>query len=125
MRAADLAGAELLAGLIETLHARPDLTTGVLLEHYRGHEWARWLDVLAHDEPVLSDPAGLREEFAACLQWMSHHAGRRRAQRRLDELKRRHPSALDADERRELAELAGGGSRTRQEPAGRDRGPTG
>ena len=125
VRAADLAGAELLAGLIETLHARPDLTTGVLLEHYRGHEWARWLDVLAHDEPVLSDPAGLREEFTACLQWMSDHAGRRRAQRRLDELKRRHPSALDADERRELAELAGGGSRTGQDPAGRDRGSAG
>ena len=114
VRAADLAGAELLAGLIETLHARPDLTTGVLLEHYRGHEWARWLDVLAHDEPVLSDPVGLREEFAACLQWMSYHAGRRRAQRRLDELKRRHPSALDADERRELAELTRGAQSRRR-----------
>ena len=105
VRAADVAGAELLAGLIETLHGRPDLTTGVLLEHYRDHEWARWLEVLAHREPGLSDPDGLREEFAGCLRWVSDHVGRRREQHRLGELKRRHPSDLSEEERRELTEL--------------------
>ena len=107
VRAADVAGAELLAGLIETLHARPDLTTGVLLEHYRDHEWARWLGVLAHGEPGLSDPDRLREEFTDCLRWVSDHVRRRRAQRRLDELKRRRPSDLSEEERRELTALAG------------------
>ena len=36
LRGTDVAGADLLAELIELLHARPELTTGVLLEHYRG-----------------------------------------------------------------------------------------
>ena len=107
VRAADIAGVELLAGLVETLHARPDLTTGVLLEHYRDHEWARWLGVLAHGEPGLSDPERLRDEFAGCLRWVSDHVGRRQAQRRLDELKRRRPSDLSEEERRELTALAG------------------
>ena len=116
VRAADVAGAELLAGLIETLHGRPDLTTGVLLEHYRDHEWARWLEVLAHREPGLSDPDGLREEFAGCLRWVSDHVGRRREQHRLGELKRRHPSDLSEEERRELTEL----TRAAQSRRGRD-----
>ena len=63
MRGSDVAGADLLADLVETLHARPDMTTGVLLEHFREHEWSRWLEVLAHSEPEISDPEGLREEF--------------------------------------------------------------
>ena len=108
MRAADVPGTDLLSGLIETLHANPDLTTGVLLEHYRGHEWARWLEALAHDEPGLSEPDKLRGEFADCLRWVSDHAGRRRAQHRLEALKRRHPSDLNAEERRELTELTRG-----------------
>ena len=108
MRAADVPGADLLSGLIETLHANPDLTTGAILEHYRGHEWARWLDALAHDEPGLSGPDELREEFADCLRWVSDHDGRRRAQHRLEALKRRHPSDLNAEERRELTDLARG-----------------
>ena len=108
MRAADVPGADLLSGLIETLHANPDLTTGAILEHYRGHEWARWLNALAHDEPGLSGPDELREEFADCLRWVSDHDGRRRAQHRLEALKRRHPSDLNAEERRELTDLARG-----------------
>ena len=115
VRTAGVAGAELLADLVETLHARPDLTTGVLLEHYRGHEWARWIDVLARGEPELSDPVGLRVEFVDCLRWMSGRAGRRRAQHRLEELKGRHPSELNEKERRELNELAGNAQRARGE----------
>ena len=106
MRGSDVAGADLLADLVETLHARPDLTTGVLLERFRKHEWSRWLEVLAHSEPQISDPEGLREEFAGCLRLVLERAEHRRAQRRLDELTKRHPSELSDDERRELTDLA-------------------
>ena len=40
IRGSDVAGAELLADVVETLHAHPDLTTGMLLERFRGHEWS-------------------------------------------------------------------------------------
>ena len=102
---ADVAGAELLADLIEILRARPDLTTGVLLEHYRDHEWSRWLQALAHSEPELSDPDKLREEFVGCLRLVSDRAEHYRAQRRIKELTNRRPSELNAEERRELTEL--------------------
>ena len=106
LRVSDVAGANLLADLVETLHARPDMTTGVLLERFREHEWSRWLEVLALSEPEISSPTGLREEFEGCLRLVLERAEHRRAQRRLDELTRRHPSELSDDERRELTELA-------------------
>ena len=105
VRTADVAGAELLADLIEILRVRPDLTTGVLLEHYREHEWSRWLQVLAHSEPELSDRDKLREEFVGCLRLVSDHAEHYRAQRRIKELTNRRPSELNDEERRELTEL--------------------
>ena len=105
MRHPEVAGAALLADLIETLHARPDMSTGALLEHFREHEWSRWLGVLAHGEPELSDPDRLRVEFDDCLRWVSGRVERHRARRRLEELKHRHPSELSERERRELTEL--------------------
>ena len=114
MRGSDVAGADLLADLVETLHARPDLTTGVLLERFREHEWSRWLEVLAHSEPQISDPEGLREEFAGCLRLVLERAAHHRARRRLDELTKRHPSELSDDERRELTDLAARRSRGRK-----------
>ena len=114
MRGSDVAGADLLADLVEALHARPYLTTGVLLERFREHEWSRWLEVLAHSEPQISDPEGLREEFAGCLRLVLERAEHRRAQRRLDELTKRHPSELSDDERRELTDLAARRSRGRR-----------
>ena len=120
VRAADVAGAELLAELIETLHARPDLTTGVLLEHYREHKWSRWIEVLAHNKPELSDPAGLRLEFVDCLRWVSARAERHRARRRIEELKNRHPSELNERERRELTDLTARRASNRGDTTGRD-----
>ena len=118
MRATDVAGANLLADLVEALHERPDLTTGVLLEHFRDHEWSRSLAVLAHNEPELSDLAGRREEFAGCLRLMLEHAEHHRARRRLEELTKRRPSELSDDERREFTELAAGRSSGREDGAG-------
>ena len=105
MRTADVADAELLGDLIETLHARPDLRTGGLIEHYRRHEWFRRIEALARSEPELSDPELLRGEFAGCLRWISDRVGHLGAQRRLEELKNRRPSELNDDERREFTEL--------------------
>ena len=113
MRSEDVAGAALLADLVETLHAHHDLSTGVLLEHYRAHEWARWLDALAHRGPELSDPEGLRVEFGHCVNRIREQVQNARARRRLEELKNRRPSQLSEGERREFAELAGRRSRER------------
>ena len=120
MRGADVAGADLLADLIETLHARPELTTGVLLEHFREHEWCRWLEVLAHSEPEISDPEGIRTEFVDCLRWVSERGGHHRARRRLEALKRRRPSELTDQERREFTELTARGTPRREDQDHRD-----
>ncbi len=120
VRGSDVAGADLLADLVETLHARPDLTTGVLLEHFREHQWSRWLEVLAHREPQISDPEGLRREFTGCLRLVRERGGQHRAQRRLDELTKRHPSELSDDERHELTDLAARRSRRRESAPRRD-----
>ena len=115
IRNAEVAGADLLAALVETLHTRPDLTTGVLLEHFRGHEWSRWLDVLAHSEPELSEPAERRVEFAGCLRLVLDRAERRGRRRRIEELTKPGRSELSDDEKRELNELINRGAPGREE----------
>lgn len=110
MRGVDVAGADLLADLIEMLHARPELTTGVLLEHFRAHEWCKWLEILAHSEPEISDPEGIRAEFVDCLRWIGERAEQHRTRSRLEALKRRRPSELTDGERREFAALTGRGA---------------
>ena len=127
VRSEDVAGAELLADLIETLHGRPELSTGVLLERYRGHEWARWLDVLAHQGLELSNPHGLRVEFVHCIGRIRDQVERRRKRRRIEELKNRRLSELNEDERREFAELTGhrtqdGSGRIRRHGASNEKG---
>ena len=119
IRDADVAGAALLADLVETLHARPDLTTGMLLERYRGHEMSRGLEVLAHDEPEIPGPEGRREEFTGCLRLVVEHAERSRTRRRLEELSKRRPADLTDDERREFTELAARRAPGREERARR------
>ena len=116
VRESDAAGADLLRDLVETLHRRPDLTTGAVLERFRDHEWFRWLEVLAHSAPEIPDPAARREEFTASLRLVLDRAEHRRAQRRLDELTKRHPSELSDDERREFTDLAARRSRGRNTP---------
>ena len=120
MRGSDVAGVDLLADLVETLQARPELTTGVLLEHFREHEWCRWLEVLAHSEPEISDPQGMRAEFVDCLRWVSERAEYHRTRRRLEALKRRRPSELTEPERREFAELTARGTLRREDQDHRD-----
>ena len=114
LRAADVADSDLLVGLIEILRARPDLKPGALLENCRQQEWFARIEELAYRQPEISDPDGLREEFAGCLRLVLERVEHRRAQRRLDELTKRHPSELSDDERREITELATRRSRGRK-----------
>ncbi|MDE0456849.1 MAG: DNA primase [Chromatiales bacterium] len=114
LRAADVADSDLLVGLIEILRARPDLKPGALLDSCRQQEWFARIEELAYRQPEISDPDGLREEFAGCLRLVLERAEHRRAQRRLDELTKRHPSELSGDERRELTDLAARRSRGRK-----------
>ena len=101
----DVADAELLAHAIELLHARPDMKTGGLLEHYRSHAWFPRMEELARKEPEISDPKQLRVEFVGCLRWVSDRAEHLRVRRRLEVLKGRRPSEMSEQERREFAEL--------------------
>ena len=105
LRTGDVADAELLAHVIELLHARPDMRTGGLLEHYRSHAWFPRMEALAQREPEISDPQQLRVEFVGCLRWVSDRAEHLRARRRLQALKGRRLSEMSEQERREFAEL--------------------
>ena len=119
LRTADVADAELLAHLIECLHARPDLSMGGLLEHYRQHEWFPRIETLARRGPELSGPENLRGEFAGCLQLVSDRAELQRMQRRLDDLKNLPLSGLSERERDEFKALTARKALIRGRPAPR------
>ena len=119
LRTADVADAELLADLIERLHARPDLSMGGLLEHYRQHEWFPRIETLARREPELSGAENLRDEFAGCLQLVSNRAELQPVQRRLDDLKNLPLSGLSERERDEFKALTARKALIRGRPAPR------
>ena len=95
----------LLADVIETLHSRPELQPGALLDSYRRQEWFPRIESLVRREPELTDPEALGREFAGCLRLILDGAEHLRAQRRLEELTRRRLPDLSDDERREFARL--------------------
>lgn len=51
----DVAGVPLLVEVLELLRQHPDLSTGAVLEHWRGREESRFLSKLAHWNPPLDD----------------------------------------------------------------------
>ena len=121
LRAANTADCGLLADVIETLHSRPDLQHGALLDRYRQHEWFPRIEALARREPELTDPEALGREFAGCLRLILDGAEHLRAQRRLEELTRRRLPDLSENERREFARLTARKAlnRGRSSPRGR------
>ena len=121
LRAADTADSGLLADVVETLHSRPDLHPGALLDRYRQHEWFPRIEALARREPELTDPEALGREFAGCLRLILDGAEHLRAQRRLEELTRRRLRDLSEDERREFARLTARKASIRGGPGPRDR----
>ena len=121
LRTADTADSELLADVIETLHSRPDLQPGALLDRYRQQEWFPRIEALARREPELTDPEALGREFAGCLRLILDGAEHLRAQRRLEELTRRRLPDLSEDERREFARLTARKALIRGRPVHRGR----
>jgi len=107
-------GATLLAGLLETLKNRPNLTTAGLVEHFRDHPHGRALMRLAAAEPP---PAGeaLAAEFADCLERLRREPGEARF--RVLQQRVRDGTASEA-EQHEYAALAQG--RTPQPQQTRD-----
>ena len=97
-----LPGAQTLAEMLEVLRGRPHLTTGGLLEHFRGTEAGGHLERLAQaDDPALPG-ADLAQEFQDALQRIARKVGEERF-RELQELARAR--ALTAAETEEYGEL--------------------
>jgi DNA primase len=96
-------GLEVLAELIETVHAEPTLTSAQLVERWRDRpEHARLEELAAVPLPDLND-AVIGHEVAAAVARLIAEAG---PERRLDELiEKAGAEGLDEDEKRELREL--------------------
>jgi len=92
-------GIDLLSELVLLVQARPEVTTGSLLEHFEGREEAAALQKLAtHSLP--GDDEALRNEFLDAIAQLERQV----LQQRVDELQPRF-SELDATEKRELLDL--------------------
>ena len=96
-------GLEVLAELIETMHAEPTLGSAQLVERWRDRpEHARLEELAAVPLPDLND-AVIGHEVAAAVGRLIAEAG---PERRLDELiEKAGVEGLDDDEKRELREL--------------------
>ncbi len=93
-------GIGLLVKMLELLHQNPHLTTGGILEHWRGQEEGKHLMALSRQEPLLDGGHDLQAEFAGALQGL---AMQWRKQRR-EELLERFASLTD-EEKAELKQL--------------------
>jgi DNA primase len=93
-------GVPLLIELIGLCRARPDITTGALLEHFAAREEAKALQKLA----VMDFPGGedeSRAEFLGAVRQLDRQSA---SQRRAD-LEAKGLAALTEDERNELRQL--------------------
>ena len=98
-------GVELLTELIARVSARPDISTGALLEEFEGREEAAALQKLA-SQSLPGDEDKWRHEFIDTMMQLD----RQTLQQRVDELQEKWreggtPSALAAEEHAELKEL--------------------
>ncbi|TDK23033.1 DNA primase [Luteimonas aestuarii] len=92
-------GIPLLVDVIALVHARPDITTGALIEHFGDREEGAALQKLAgHSVP--GDPDGWRADLQGAIDQLNQQA----LQQRLAELQGRMAS-LDDTEKAELREL--------------------
>jgi DNA primase len=66
LRDLELAGVPLLCSLLDLLKERPDMSTGAIIEHYRGSEHQAHLEKLAHWEHMVEQD-GLKREFEDAL----------------------------------------------------------
>ena len=95
---AALPGVSLLVDLFELIQRQPELKTGAILEHWRGHDEARHLSKLAQWTPLL-DNLDLTAELRGHLQQICQQLTEARIRQLLDE--ERH-NRLNDDEKQEL-----------------------
>ncbi len=98
-------GVSLLAELVALVHARPDITTGGVLEHFSGREEINALQKLASQD-MPGEAALWQNEFADAMAQLNRQA----LQQRADELQAKwreigKPSALTPEEHAELKQL--------------------
>lgn len=96
-----LAGMDLLLELIDLVHARPDITTGVLLEHFAERDEAAALQKLAMQDLPGDEDSWRQEMLDAAVQ-----LEKQMLQQRLDELQAKQRSmGLDETDKYELRTL--------------------
>jgi len=97
----DVPGVPLLLEVIELLQKQPELSTGALLEHWRGREESQFLYKLAHWAPPLDDL-----ELLADLQGHLNEIQRQYIENRIEFLdtEQKHRQ-LSSAEKREYGEL--------------------
>jgi len=98
LRQAGLPGVDLLADLLEYLHAQPQASIGALLEHWRETPFATHLQRLLASEPPIP-PAGYADEFTGALEKIRRIAEKSTIDHKVVKLR---PSELSAAEKAEL-----------------------
>ena len=106
----DLDGAPLLAELLRSAAANPELTAASFVERYRGHEAGHHLERLAATPHLIEDAEARKAEFSGVLDRLYEQA-RRQRQRWLKEKER--SGALDAAEKEEFLRLLAESGRPR------------
>ncbi|RRQ21769.1 DNA primase [Thiohalobacter thiocyanaticus] len=100
-------GVDLLVELIDFLRVNPHVTTGGILEHWRGSEAGRHLARLATSRLGL-DEDRIESEFDAYAELLLQEAQREQAAARLRYLESRRPGEWSEAERQEHTELIQG-----------------
>ena len=96
-------GVELLADIVAEVRARPEITTGALLEHFGDREEAPALQKLA-TQLLAGEEALWRDEFADVMAQLEQQT----LQQRIDELQaKRTDTGLDLRDKEELRALLG------------------
>jgi DNA primase len=108
LAAAQLPGAQVLAEMLELLSHRPQLTTGGLLEHFRGTEAGRHLERLAQGDELLAPGADLAREFRDSLQRIASKAREERFRELQDLARQRELTPAETHEYGELCARIGG-----------------
>ncbi len=99
------AGVDLLAALIETVQAQPNITTAGLLEHWRHDEQGRHLGKLAAADVPMDDEFDAVAELTECLQQLAQ-AGRKERIEHL--IEKQELTGLSDIEKGELTALLAG-----------------
>ena len=104
-REIDLAGAPLLLELIELLAEKPNLTTGALIERFRGHDTGRHLGSLA--AAGLDLEVGLEQELRDCLERVIEQDREQREEQRSKAIAGKDWGQLSEEDKHEYAQLTG------------------